>query len=91
VAAASEAFPAWSKIGPVKRRGLLLKAADVLASKADEFAKIMIEETGGTAPWADFNTMLAAGILREAASITTQIQGEIIPSDKPGTLSLAMR
>ncbi|WP_429817597.1 aldehyde dehydrogenase [Ensifer sp. B1-9] len=91
VAAAAEAFPAWSKTGPVQRRGLLLKAADILASKADEFAKIMIEETGGTAPWAGFNTMLAAGILREAASMTTQIQGEIIPSDKPGTLSMATR
>lgn len=91
IAAAADAFPAWSKIGPVQRRGFLLKAADVLASKTAEFAKIMIEETGGTAPWANFNTMLAAGILREAASMTTQIQGEIIPSDKPGTLSMAMR
>jgi acyl-CoA reductase-like NAD-dependent aldehyde dehydrogenase len=68
-----------------------LKAADVLASKADEFARITIEETGGTAPWAGFNTMFAAGILREAASMTTQIQGEVIPSDKPGTLSMGMR
>ncbi|MCJ8150740.1 MULTISPECIES: aldehyde dehydrogenase [Shinella] len=91
VAAAAAAFPAWSKTGPGQRRALLLKAADILASKADEFARIMIEETGGTAPWAGFNTMLAAGILREAASMTTQIQGEIIPSDKPGTVSMAMR
>ncbi|UNK40021.1 aldehyde dehydrogenase (plasmid) [Shinella sp. H4-D48] len=91
VAAAAAAFPAWSKTGPGQRRALLLKAADILASKADEFARIMIEETGGTAPWAGFNTMLAAGILREAASMTTQIQGEIIPSDKPGTMSMAIR
>jgi len=91
VAAAAAAFPAWSKTGPGQRRALLLKAADILASKADEFARTMIEETGGTAPWAGFNTMLAAGILREAASMTTQIQGEIIPSDKPGTVSMAVR
>jgi acyl-CoA reductase-like NAD-dependent aldehyde dehydrogenase len=91
VAAAHAAFPAWSKTGPGERRALLMKAADILASKGDEFAKIMVEETGGTAPWAGFNTMLAAGILREAAGMTTQIQGEIIPSDKPGTLSMAVR
>ncbi|MBL0371638.1 aldehyde dehydrogenase [Rhizobium sp. KVB221] len=91
VAAASAAFPAWSRTGPAERRALLLKAADTLASKAGEFAKIMVDETGGTAPWAGFNTMLAAGILREAAAMVTQIQGEIIPSDKPGTLSMAVR
>lgn len=91
VAAAQAAFPAWSKTGPGERRAFLNKAADVLAAKAGEFAELMIAETGGTAPWAGFNTMLAANMLREAASMTTQIQGEIIPSDKPGTLSMGLR
>jgi acyl-CoA reductase-like NAD-dependent aldehyde dehydrogenase len=91
VAAAHAAFPAWSKTGPGTRRTLLNKAADVLASKVGEFSEILIAETGGTGPWAGFNTMLAAGMLREAAGMTTQVQGEIIPSDKPGTLSMAIR
>jgi acyl-CoA reductase-like NAD-dependent aldehyde dehydrogenase len=91
VAAAHTAFPAWSKTGPGERRALLFKAADALASKVGEFSKILTAETGGTAPWAGFNTMLAASMLREAAGMTTQIQGEIIPSDKPGTLSMAVR
>ena len=43
---AAAAYPAWSKTGPAERRGLLLKAANVLESKVDEFARIMIEETG---------------------------------------------
>ncbi len=60
-------------------------------SKAGEFIQLMIAETGGTAPWGGFNTMLAANILREAAAMTTQIQGEIIPSNKPGTLSMGVR
>jgi acyl-CoA reductase-like NAD-dependent aldehyde dehydrogenase len=51
----------------------------------------MIEETGSTAPWAGFNVMLAANILREAGAMTTQISGEIIPSDKPGTLAMGVR
>ncbi|TPK70506.1 aldehyde dehydrogenase [Mesorhizobium sp. B2-4-17] len=91
VEAAAAAFPAWSKTGPGERRALLSKAADVMASKVDEFTRLMMEETGATGPWAGFNVMLAANMLREAAAMTTQISGEIIPSDKPGTLAMAIR
>lgn len=91
VAAASAAFPAWSKLGPGQRRALLMKAADAMDAKAPEFIALLTAETGGTAPWAGFNVMLAASMLREAAAMTTQISGEIIPSDKPGTLAMAIR
>jgi acyl-CoA reductase-like NAD-dependent aldehyde dehydrogenase len=91
IEAAAAAFPAWSKSGPGQRRSILMKAADIMDAKVGEFTQLMIEETGATAPWAGFNVMLAANILREAASMTTQISGEIIPSDKPGTLSMAVR
>jgi acyl-CoA reductase-like NAD-dependent aldehyde dehydrogenase len=91
VEAAATAFPAWSNTGPGERRTLLSKAADVMASKVGEFTKLMMEETGATGPWAGFNVMLAANMLREAAAMTTQISGEIIPSDKPGTLAMAIR
>ena len=89
--AAAAAFPAWAEMGPNARRTLLLKAADLLASRSDDFVKLMIEETGATGIWAGFNVMLAAGMLREAACMTTQITGEVIPSDKPGSLALAIR
>ncbi|MER9304417.1 aldehyde dehydrogenase [Mesorhizobium sp. M0293] len=91
VEAAAAAFPAWSRTGPGERRALLSKAADVMASKVGEFTRLMMEETGATGPWAGFNVMLAANMLREAAAMTTQISGEIIPSDKPGTLAMAIR
>ncbi len=51
----------------------------------------MAEETGATAGWAEHNVHLAANILREAAAMTTHITGEVIPSDEPGTLALAVR
>ena len=89
--AAAAAFDAWSKTGPGERRALLSKAADVMASKVGEFTKLMMEETGATGPWAGFNVMLASNMLREAAAMTTQISGEVIPSDKPGTLAMAIR
>ncbi|MBY5360992.1 aldehyde dehydrogenase [Rhizobium leguminosarum] len=91
VEAAAAAFGAWSKTGPGQRRAILMKAADIMDSKVGEFNRLMIEETGSTAPWAGFNVMLAANILREAGAMTTQISGEIIPSDKPGTLAMGVR
>jgi vanillin dehydrogenase len=89
--AAAAAFPAWSKLGPNARRSVLLKAADLLEGRAAEFVNLMAAEIGATAGWAQFNVKLAAGMLREAASLTTQITGEIIPSDKPGCVSMAVR
>ena len=62
-----------------------------LEARTDAFIQAMSAETGSTAPWAGFNVMLAAGMLREAASMTTQIGGEVIPSDKPGCLAMAVR
>ena len=91
VAAASAAFPAWSETGPGLRRALLLKAADLLEARAADFTRTMLEETGATAPWAGFNVHLGAGILRECAALTTQITGDVIPSDKPDVLALALR
>ncbi len=35
--------------------------------------------------------MLAADMLREAASLVTQIKGEIVPSNRPGSLAMAVR
>ena len=91
VEAAAAAFPAWSDVGPGERRRLLLKGADVLESKAAEFIRLVTAETGATGPWGGFNVMFAAKILREAASMTTQVSGEVIPSDKPGTFAMAVR
>src|SRR5258705_374182 len=88
---AAAAFPAWSATGPNARRAILLKAADLLSSKAGNFVEWRAAETGATAGWAGFNVHLAAGMLREAASMTTQISGEVIPSDKPGCIAMAVR
>ncbi|QKR99563.1 aldehyde dehydrogenase [Sphingomonas sp. CL5.1] len=89
--AAARAFPAWAKLGPNARRDLLLRAADALAARVDEFAALMRAEIGATRGWAGFNVRLASGMLREAAAMTTQIAGEVIPSDKPGAIALAVR
>jgi len=91
VEAAAAAFPAWSALGPNARRAALNKAADALAAKAEDFVEAMKGEIGATEGWARFNHMLAVGMIREAAALTTQIGGEVIPSDKPGCIAMAIR
>ncbi|MEJ2403331.1 MAG: aldehyde dehydrogenase [Candidatus Thiodiazotropha sp.] len=89
--AAAEAFPAWAETGPNERRRLLLKAADLLDERAPEFIATGIAEAGGSPMWYGFNAMLAASMLREAAAMTTQVAGEIIPSDVPGLMAMGVR
>jgi benzaldehyde dehydrogenase (NAD) len=91
VDAAAKAFPAWSAMGPSARRSLLMKAAHALETKADAFAAAMAAETGSSGIWAGFNVHLAADMLVEAAALTTQIEGEVIPSNVPGSLAMAVR
>jgi benzaldehyde dehydrogenase (NAD) len=91
VDAAAEAFKTWSQTGPGARRALLLKAADALEAKTPQFIEAVALETGASGMWAGFNVHLAAGMLREAASLTTQISGEVIPSDVPGNLAMGLR
>ncbi|PTQ58460.1 vanillin dehydrogenase [Sphingomonas aurantiaca] len=89
--AAQAAFPVWSGLGPNARRAVLMKAAAELEARAPQFVAAMMGEIGATQGWAGFNLALAAGIVREAAAMTTQITGEVIPSDKPGCIAMAMR
>jgi len=89
--AAASAFPAWSKTGPGARRAILLKAADIMESKGEEFGRRVLVETGSTAMWGGFNAHLAANMLREAASMTTRITGDVIPSDMPGSFAMGIR
>ena len=91
VEAAAEAFKTWRHTGPNARRALLLKAADALDARTPQFVEAMAAETGASAMWAGFNAHLAADMLREAAALTTQVAGEVIPSDVPGSLAMGVR
>jgi acyl-CoA reductase-like NAD-dependent aldehyde dehydrogenase len=91
VAAAARAFPAWSALSPTERRLRLLKAADLMDARTGEFIAIGVAETGAMANWIGFNVHLAANMLREAAAMTSQIEGAIIPTDVPNNMSMAVR
>jgi acyl-CoA reductase-like NAD-dependent aldehyde dehydrogenase len=91
VASARDAFPAWSAMAPGARRALLMSAADKMEALRSRFVEAAVEEAGGAPMWYQFNVSLAANMLREAAAMTTQIGGEVIPSDVPGSLAMGVR
>ncbi|GLU33623.1 aldehyde dehydrogenase [Trinickia caryophylli] len=91
VDAAAAAFPVWSALPPTERRARLLKAAELMEARAGAFIETGVAETGAMANWYGFNVHLAANMLREAAAMTTQIDGSIVPTDVPDNLALAVR
>jgi len=91
VDAAAAAFPGWSALPPEERRKRINRAADLLEARLAEFIAIGVAETGAVPGWLGFNVALAANVLREAAALTTQVSGEVIPSNVPGSLAMAVR
>ena len=88
---AAKAFPAWSALGPNARRKFLMDAAGKLRAHSGDFSRLCVEETGAIAGWGHFNTGFAAILLEEAAAMTTQVIGETLPSDVPGTFAMGVR
>jgi benzaldehyde dehydrogenase (NAD) len=88
---AATGFAVWASLGPNARRAVLMKAAEALEVRAEAFVAAMMGEIGATKGWALFNLGLAVGMVREAAALTTQISGEVIPSDKPGCVAMALK
>jgi acyl-CoA reductase-like NAD-dependent aldehyde dehydrogenase len=91
VAAAAAAFPVWKALSAGERRKRLLAAADAMDAAAPRFIEIGAAETGAQPLWIGFNVMLSANMLREAAAMTTQITGDIMPSEVPGNLAMGIR
>lgn len=89
--AAAAAFPQWSRTAPNARRAILEKAGKLLLERKSDFVEIMMLEIGATAVWSEFNVDLASKILIDVAAMTTLISGQIIPSDREGMTSFAVR
>lgn len=90
VESASKAFPAWAKTGPTERRRILLKAADLIEERSEEFIATMSAEVSASPDWAGSNVFLTTQVLREAASMASMLLGETMPNDR-GVLSMTVR
>ena len=91
VDASAAALAQWSATGPAGRRLALQRAADALDAQREAIVASMMAETGAARSWAQFNIKLGCELLREAAAMTTQLTGDVIPSDTAGSLSIATR
>lgn len=91
VAAASEAFAGWAGSAPRERQRLFLKAADITERRRGEIVGLLAAETGCSAPFANFQISWSVDLLRQAANWGYLPAGEVLPSDAPGRLALAIR
>lgn len=91
VAAATQAFPAWTGIGGPARGEYLRKAADILESRLEDVAVTMTREMGKTIGEARGETRRGVAILRYYAQEGLRELGLTIPSSDPRTLMYTTR
>lgn len=75
VAAAQAAFPAWSKMAACDRRDILLKAADIMASRKEELIKYQMEETGAGRQFVEVTFKMGLNLIRDFAGKVASIEG----------------
>src|SRR5471032_3121569 len=91
VAAAANAFPAWSQTTPAERARLFFKAAEIVKRRRAEIAEILAIETGSTISFATFQQDLVAATIEQAAGWMYLPQGEVLATNVPGTHSIGVR
>lgn len=91
VAAAHAAFPAWRRTAAADRGRLLLKLADEIEARREEFAQLESLDTGH--PIKDARMLdvpRTAACFRYFGGIADKLQGDVIPVD-PGFLNYVQR
>lgn len=84
VAAATEAFPAWSRKTAEERADALYAFKELIEKNADHLASLITSEMGKPLKEAKTEVAFAAGLLRFAAENTRRLEGDIIPGSRPG-------
>lgn len=75
--AAAGAFAGWAGRPSSERAAVLIRAAELLEARVDDFAEVAQREVGANADWISFNVLIAQRTLRHAASLADHI------GDKP--------
>lgn len=91
VEAAAAAFPDWAALAPEQKQHLFLKTADVVEERIPHIKQVLAEETGCADAFAGFQLKWILGALRQAAGWVYQANGELLPSDMPGAMHMAIR
>jgi acyl-CoA reductase-like NAD-dependent aldehyde dehydrogenase len=90
-AAAKAAANSWSNSHPLERRDLLMRAANILLKRRDEFSEWIIKEVGGTHIKAKVEVDQTYNMLIEASGYPTRVNGLTIPSYTPGKETYVFR
>lgn len=92
IAAATAAQPGWAATPPAARVALFQKAADLFEQRMQDFAGVIMAETGSGFGKTMFECAhLTLVALRGAGSLATQSIGEIYPSNIPGKVNRTIR
>ena len=91
VAAAKAAFPAWSRMAAAERGRLLLKLADAIEDRAEEFAQLESLDTGHPLRDTRFLDVPRTVVCyRYFGGMADKLQGDVIPVEQ-GFLNYALR
>lgn len=89
--AAAAASVEWGRSRAADRERILLRAAEVVEARQQEIIDVLIDEAGSTLGKTLFEVTYTAGLLRSAAGEARRINGQVLPSDAPETLSFVIR
>ena len=81
--AARAAQKQWAKTPAIERAGYLLKIAEGIKARQEEFTEIIMREQGKTRSWAAIEVGATISYFEYMATFARHIEGEIIPSDRP--------
>jgi len=90
IAAASAARQSWAALAPGERAAFLVKAADIVEERQQDFADTLVEESGAWIGKAMFETHYVIDALRAAAALAFEIKDEVLPSEY-GKVSTVVR
>ena len=89
-AEARQAQAGWAATPYEQRAAIMRKAAALLEENQQELIYWIMRETGGIEPKAGFEIHMVSNIIHRAASMVTEPQGLLLPTD-PGRMSMARR
>jgi alpha-ketoglutaric semialdehyde dehydrogenase len=84
IEAAAAALPEWKATLPSERGAILMKVGDIIESKTEELAKLMVREAGKPMGESLLEVARAAAIFRYYGSEGWRMPGVMPPSTRPG-------
>ena len=91
VEAAYKARESWARLIVSERAAILLRAAEILATRVDEFREVLVEESGSTFGKSMFEVFYCIDLLRSAAGDARHIFGETLPHSMNGQVGMTVR